>query len=237
MISRQKLDSFRRTSQSQPGCSQPRHIDEHDQRDRRRRQWRSRTASGSVAHERGSGQRARNRRASKSDAGFPRPGRRLMFAPAASSRTGRRRRPVRLAALTVAGSIELGFHSDRGDMDVTGGGVDVGVTEQGLHHRQVDTGFGERGAERVPQRVRVTAGHAGQFPVIAEHPPQPLQGERLATGRALGDDEQPAARPSRAVRPADRSGSPRRRRHRAGHDVPCRLCRRPTASGRRYRHR
>ena len=42
-------------------------------------------------------------------------------------------------------------------MDVAGGGVDVGVTEQRLHHRQIHSGLGQCGPERVPQRVRVPA--------------------------------------------------------------------------------
>ena len=44
-------------------------------------------------------------------------------------------------------------------MDIPGGGVDVGMAEQRLHHREVDPGLGQRGAEGVPQRVRVPAGN------------------------------------------------------------------------------
>lgn len=61
-------------------------------------------------------------------------------------------RPQALA-LAGAGSIELGFHVGGGQMDVTGSGVDVRVTQQGLHHGQIDTSLGQRGAERVPQRA------------------------------------------------------------------------------------
>ena len=79
-------------------------------------------------------------------------------------------------------------------MHVTGGRVDMSVTEKGLHHDKIDTRFGERCPERVPQRVRMTASHAGQFTVITEHSPQPLQREGLPPCRAFRDDEQPAAR-------------------------------------------
>lgn len=34
-------------------------------------------------------------------------------------------------------------------MHVTGGRVDMGVTEEGLHHDKIDPGFGQRGSERV----------------------------------------------------------------------------------------
>ena len=43
-------------------------------------------------------------------------------------------------------------------MNVASSGIDVGVAEQGLHHRQVDAGFGQHGAEGVPQRVWMSAG-------------------------------------------------------------------------------
>jgi len=79
-------------------------------------------------------------------------------------------------------------------MHIAGGRVDMGVTEKGLHHNKIDTGFGERGPERVSQRVRMTAGHAGQFTVITEHPSQTLECQWQPACRALRDDEQPAAR-------------------------------------------
>ena len=53
----------------------------------------------------------------------------------------------------------------RSEVDVTGGGIDVSVTEERLHHREIDTGLGEDCSERVTQRVRVPAGHPGQAPV------------------------------------------------------------------------
>lgn len=75
-------------------------------------------------------------------------------------------------------------------MDITGGGVDMGVTEQCLHHRQIDPGLGQCGAERMPQRVRVPSGDTGQLPVIAEDRPQPGRGQRLAPVRAFGHQKQ-----------------------------------------------
>ncbi|MEI2706399.1 MAG: hypothetical protein V9E89_14360 [Ilumatobacteraceae bacterium] len=72
MISRQKLDSFRRTSQSHPGSHQPRQI-RNITNEIAPPGVAIRTGSGSAAQSRGSGQRVKNRRASKSDAGFPRP--------------------------------------------------------------------------------------------------------------------------------------------------------------------
>lgn len=57
-------------------------------------------------------------------------------------------------------------------MDAAGGGVDVGMAQKGLHHRQVDAGFGQRRAERVPQRVRMRGRDAGQAAVVAQDAPQ-----------------------------------------------------------------
>ena len=70
-------------------------------------------------------------------------------------------------------------------MEVAGGGVDVGVAEQRLHHREVDAGLGERGPERVTERVRVTGGDAGLVAVIAEDGAKPRRRERLAAPLAL----------------------------------------------------
>jgi hypothetical protein len=41
-------------------------------------------------------------------------------------------------------------------MDIPGGGIDMGVAEQSLHHREIDPGLGQSGPERVPQRVRMS---------------------------------------------------------------------------------
>ena len=76
-------------------------------------------------------------------------------------------------------------------MDVAGGGVDVGMAEQGLHHRKIDTGLGQRGAERVPQRVRMPADDPGQVTVVAEDRAQPGRRQRLTPVRSLGHQEQP----------------------------------------------
>lgn len=45
-------------------------------------------------------------------------------------------------------------------MDVAGGGVDMGVPEQSLHHRKVDPGLGEGAAEGVAQGVGMAGGHS-----------------------------------------------------------------------------
>lgn len=75
-------------------------------------------------------------------------------------------------------------------MDVAGGGIDMSVTEKGLHHREIDAGLGKDCPKRVTQRVRVPAGHAGQAPVVAEHRPQPRRRQRAAAVRAFADEEQ-----------------------------------------------
>lgn len=67
------------------------------------------------------------------------------------------------------------------------------VAGQGLHHREVDASFRQGGAERVPQRVGVPGGNAGDLAVVAEDPPQPGLGHRLAAVRALGHDEHAGA--------------------------------------------
>jgi hypothetical protein len=45
---------------------------------------------------------------------------------------------------------------------------------------RVDPGLGQGSAERVPQRVRVPGGNISDLAVVAEDPPQPLRGQRLA---------------------------------------------------------
>ena len=106
-------------------------------------------------------------------------------------------------------------------MDVAGGGVDVGVAQQRLHHRQVDPGLGQGGAERVPQRVRMP----GRRPRSARGGSGRPCAARPRSTAAPGSGPWPpgtAGRwPIRGARPADRPGSPRRRRHRAGPGVPC----------------
>lgn len=96
-----------------------------------------------------------------------------------------------MLALTAAGSIKLGFHMGRGEVHITGGGVDVGVAQQCLHHRQIDTRFGERCAEGVAQCVRVSTGHTGDAAVVSEDLPQPRRRQRLTACRSFGNDEQP----------------------------------------------
>ncbi len=78
-------------------------------------------------------------------------------------------------------------------MDVAGGGVDVGVTEQRLHHGQINPCLSQRGPEGVPQRMRMPGRHSGARPVIAEDRPQPGRSEGLPAGRALRNHEQSAA--------------------------------------------
>lgn len=70
-------------------------------------------------------------------------------------------------------------------MNVAGSGIDVGVPEQGLHHRQVDAGLGQHGAEGVPQRVWMSTGDSGDLPVVPEdraqaRRSQPLEGVSLS---------------------------------------------------------
>lgn len=85
-------------------------------------------------------------------------------------------------------------------MDVGRGRVDMVVSHQSLDDGQVDTGLGQRGAERVPQCVRMTRAHARPFAVIAEHCPQPRGRELLPPVRTLRHHEQHAAV---GVRPLD----------------------------------
>ena len=93
-------------------------------------------------------------------------------------------------ALTAARGIVFGFHVGRGEVDVAGGGVDVRVSQQGLHHGQVHAGLGQRGAEGVPQRVRCPGRDPSGGPVVAEDRPQPGRGQRPPRRGALGHDEQ-----------------------------------------------
>ena len=65
--------------------------------------------------------------------------------------------------MAAAGSIELGVDIGGGNMDVAGGGVDVGVAQQGLHHRQIHTGLGQSGGEV----WRKAWGCAAVMPVIS----------------------------------------------------------------------
>ena len=54
-----------------------------------------------------------------------------------------------------------------------------------LQHGQVDTGLGERGAEGVPQRMRMALWHTGFHPVVTEDRAQPGRGERPPAVRPL----------------------------------------------------
>ena len=47
------------------------------------------------------------------------------------------------------------------------------VAHQLPQHGQVDTGLGERGAEGVPQRMRMALWHTGFHPVVTEDRAQP----------------------------------------------------------------
>ena len=46
-------------------------------------------------------------------------------------------------------------------MDIGGRGIDVVMAHQRLDHRQVDPGLGQRGAERMPQRMRMPGRDTG----------------------------------------------------------------------------
>lgn len=52
-------------------------------------------------------------------------------------------------------------------MNVTGGGINVGVAEEGLHDSQINAGLGQSRPERVPQRMRVACGNIGLFPATS----------------------------------------------------------------------
>ncbi len=78
-------------------------------------------------------------------------------------------------------------------MDVAGSGVDVRMAEHGLHHREIDARLGQRGPERVPQGVRVTANDSGHAAVITEDRAQPGRGQRLAPVGPLGHEKQACA--------------------------------------------
>lgn len=71
-------------------------------------------------------------------------------------------------ALTVAGSIVFSFHMGGCQMNVTGGGINMGMTQQGLHHGQIKASFRQRGAERVAQRVGVAGDDSRLDAVIAK---------------------------------------------------------------------
>ena len=154
--------------------------------------WASMTSSGSAANDCGSGQRRRNPAAPSAKHRFPRPRAAsqpaywLSSASAAGGRAG-----SALAALAGAGIVEGGADVRRGQVDIAGRGIDMIVAHQCLDDRQVGAGLGQRGPERMPQRVRVAVRHARPFPVIPEHGPQPLGGERASPVRSLGHDEQP----------------------------------------------
>jgi hypothetical protein len=75
-------------------------------------------------------------------------------------------------------------------MDVSGRSVDMGMAEQGLHHRKIDAHLGQRGPERVPQGVRVTANYPDQTAVITEDRAQPGRSQRLTTVLPLGHEKQ-----------------------------------------------
>ena len=97
-------------------------------------------------------------------------------------------------ALTLSGSIEFGLHVDRCEVDVARCGVDVGMPKEGLHHGEIDAGFGERGAERVTERMRMTAWNSSRRPVIAKDGPQTGRSERLPAAWSFCHHEQPTSR-------------------------------------------
>ncbi len=120
----------------------------------------------------------------------------------------------------------------RCEMDIGGRGIDMVVTHQRLQHRQVHPGLGQGGAERVPQRVRMTGRHPGDRPVIAKHRAQPGRGQRLPRCGPLATRNNASAGRSPVARRAGRSGSARRRRDPTAPGVPCRPCRSPAPSRR-----
>ena len=111
----------------------------------------SRTCNGSAAHRRGSGHRSKNTRAAVTSR------RCFRVRSAQVVQIGACRSRLGLGTDAIASGIELGFHVGRSQMDVTGGGVDMGMTEQRLHHREIDPGLGQRGPERVSQGMGMPA--------------------------------------------------------------------------------
>ncbi len=75
-------------------------------------------------------------------------------------------------------------------MDVTGGRVDVGMAEQGLHDGEINARFGECGAERVAKCVRMTAWDTSRRPVIAKDRAQARRSQRLTAVGSFGHHEQ-----------------------------------------------
>ncbi len=106
------------------------------------------------------GQPARNRRVSQIDLGYPyRPDGHATSPPS----------PPASVFLTAAGSIKLGFHIGRGEVHITGGGVDVGVARVPASP-PIDTRFGERW----PQVARARwpgPGDAAGYRKICRNPP------------------------------------------------------------------
>ena len=102
-----------------------------------------------------------------------------------------RRGGQRARTLSVSGSIELGLYVSGGEVDVTGGRVDVGMTKQRLHDGEIDARFGERGAEGVPECVRMAAWDTSRRPVIAKDRAQARRGQWLTAVGSFGHDEQP----------------------------------------------
>ncbi len=76
-------------------------------------------------------------------------------------------------------------------MDVTGCRVDVGMAKQGLHDSEINTRFGERGAESVPKCVRVATWDTSRRPVVAEDRAQARRGQWLTAVGSFGHHEQP----------------------------------------------
>jgi hypothetical protein len=68
-------------------------------------------------------------------------------------------------------------------MNVTGGGINMGMTQQGLHHGQINASFRQRGAERVAQRVGVAGDDSRLDTVIAKDGVKARRRERCATSR------------------------------------------------------
>jgi len=119
------------------------------------------TTRVSCSHSRTAGQRRRNARAQLVNAVLPRPVIDWWAWYAASIVAGDSRGASEGVALTGAGSIVLGLHVGGGEVDVPGGGVDVGMAEQRLHHSQVHPGLGQRR----PKRVRNACGWPAPTPL------------------------------------------------------------------------
>ena len=90
-------------------------------------------------------------------------------------------------------------------MDITGRGVDMRMTKQGLHDRKINTRFGKSRPESVPKCMGVPARDTSSRPVVAKDRAQTRRGQRLATGWSFATTNSRAQPRRPAARRAGRS--------------------------------